>query len=143
PDSNGDGKIDVNDFNFQGIQSLLDRIAVAVGLPPHSLTATYNIATGDLKFNFTLDPWFGLGTNVQVITGPKAVVTTGLNGSGTQNEKQELVVNATGGVFKLSFKGKSTGFLPSGATAAQVRDALGGLSTIGTGSSGCGVLPTP
>jgi len=99
PDSNGDGNVDINDFNFNGINSLLDRISVAVGLSPGALKATYNVSTGDLKFNFTLDPWFGLGTGAQVVTGPRAVVTTAQNGDGGHNEKQELVVNATNVIF--------------------------------------------
>ena len=55
-----------------------------------------------------------------------------------------MIVNATNGIFKLSFKGQSTGTLcagtipivcPGGAsTETQVKNALAGLSTIGAGN---------
>ncbi|MEP7335513.1 MAG: hypothetical protein ABI717_07010, partial [Actinomycetota bacterium] len=128
PDSNNDGKIDLNDLNFDGIQSMLSRIAVSVGLPANALTATYDPVGGTLKFNFTLDPWYGLGTSVAAITGPKASVTTVVTGGGSTHEVQELVVNATGGVFKLNYAGKSTSFIlldsDATTTASHIASAL-------------------
>ena len=133
PDGNGDGQVDVKDFNFNGIQSLLDRLAVAVGLSPGALRASYNTDTNELKFNFVIDPWFGLGTSAEALTGPKAEVTTIRQGSGSQNEVQELVVNATSGVFKLSFGGESTSASrPREVSAASLQTASDGLSTIGS-----------
>ena len=134
PDSNGDGQVDAKDFNFNGIQSLLDRLEAAVGLAPNTLSASYNTDTNELKFNFVIDPWFGLGTSAEALTGPKATVTTIRQGSGSANEIQELVVNATGGKFKLSFGGESTSFQDHDVDKNSLKSALEGLSTIGSGN---------
>src|SRR4029079_2054405 len=121
PDSNGDNKVDLADLNFNGIQSLLSRIAVAIGLDANALTATYDPVTSVLKFNFQLDPWYGLGTPVEVITSPKAKVTTVVNG-GSASEVQELVLNATLGKFKLSYNGTSTDYITIGGTPPPTQE---------------------
>ena len=45
-------------------------------------------------------------------------MTTVVNG-GSASEVQELVLNATGGVFKLSYKGDSTDFITVDASAGD------------------------
>src|SRR5262249_18109515 len=96
-----------------------------------------NPDTGELKFNFNIDPWFGLGTPVDAVTGPKAVVTTVVNGTASANEVQELVVNATAGAFKLSSQGKSTDFIKflssttPGALASSIESHLNDPSVLG------------
>lgn len=56
------------------------------------------------------------------------------------NEVQTLATStATGGSFKLSFRGQTTAAIAFGATSTQIRDALRALSTIGsTGVSASG-----
>lgn len=61
------------------------------------------------------------------------VVQTGKSGdSPATSAKQNLKVEATGGQFKLSFKGQTTGDIAYNAAAASVQTELRALSTIGT-----------
>src|SRR3954454_24556669 len=52
----------------------------------------------------------------------------------TFNEVQRVAVSATGGTYKLSFKGNQTGPLAFNASAAEVQAALQGLASIGAGN---------
>lgn len=51
--------------------------------------------------------------------------------SGTRSAVQSIKVAAAQGTFKLSFEAQTTAALPFDASAAEVRDALNALSTIG------------
>ncbi len=51
------------------------------------------------------------------------------------DEVQTLTVNATGGTFKLSFDGESTGNLAYDASAGTIQTALFGLPNIGGGNA--------
>jgi hypothetical protein len=60
------------------------------------------------------------------------VVSTGKTGDApAQPAKQSLTVKASGGQFKLSFQGKSTGDLDFNASAAEVQAALQDLGSVG------------
>src|SRR5207248_1596468 len=77
PDSNGDGHVDFADFNFAGIQSLLKRLAAALGIggsqtgssDPGPLTASFDAGSKTVRFNFALTEQAGIGTNVQTTAG--------------------------------------------------------------------------
>jgi hypothetical protein len=49
------------------------------------------------------------------------------------NERQQIVVDATGGTYKLKFEGQTTTALSALATATDVQNALIALSNIGVG----------
>src|SRR4029077_8326728 len=90
PDSNGDGNITLEDFNFSSIQGLLDRLSDALGLTGTArLTANFNPTTHELTFGFSLDRTFRIGTDVTSIDAAKALVTTTREGSGSGSEIQE------------------------------------------------------
>lgn len=55
---------------------------------------------------------------------------------GQTNEVQRIEVTATGGQFRLSFEGSSTGDLAFNADSQTVRQALEGLPSIGPGNVG-------
>ena len=114
PDGNGDGKVDLQDFNFSGIQSLLTRLSAALGLGGSGtggsggpLTASYEPSTGVLAFNFSITEQAGIGTNVQVTTGPGATVVD----AGGSPDIQWIVLNADAGSpsqWTVSYGGQST-----------------------------------
>lgn len=58
-----------------------------------------------------------------------------VHNGGTQSEVQKLVLeHATGGTFKLAFKGQETAAIAFNATTTVVKEKLEGLSTIGSGN---------
>jgi hypothetical protein len=63
------------------------------------------------------------------------VVTSGFPGnSAAASAVQTLTVTATEGKYKLKFGGKETSELPYNATAGEIKTALEGLASIGTGN---------
>jgi hypothetical protein len=52
----------------------------------------------------------------------------------SEDEVQEVKFKATGGSFRLSFEGQRTGEIDCRASAGEVRSALEGLGTLGSGS---------
>src|SRR5262249_5934499 len=50
------------------------------------------------------------------------------------NEVQRLIVDATGGTFRVAYKGAATGDLPHDVSAADLKTALGNLAGIGAGN---------
>ena len=131
PDANGDGKVDLQDFNFSGIQSLLGRLTAALGLGGSGLggsggplSAGYDPATGALTFNFSLTEQAGIGTNVQVTTGAGATVVD----AGGSPDVQTIVLNANGGTFTVSYGGSTTAGMNWNDDATTiVQPALRGL----------------
>ena len=131
PDANGDGKVDLQDFNFAGIQSLLGRLTAALGLGGSGLggsggplSASYDPATGALTFNFSLTEQAGIGTDVQVTVGAGATVID----AGGSPDVQTIVLNADGGTFTVSYGGSTTSGLNWNADpTAIVGPALQGL----------------
>jgi hypothetical protein len=74
-------------------------------------------------------------------TGPSAGdVYVGESGSARDDQQDVFISNATGGTFKLSFEGQSTGALAHDAPAKEsegpgsLESALEGLATIGSGN---------
>ena len=138
PDSNGDGNITLEDFNFASIQGLLDRLSDALGLTGTArLTANFNSTTHELTFGFSLDRTFGIGTDVNSIDAAKALVTTMRDGSAAGSEIQELIVNATSGTVRLSQNGHTTSFAVGsspGTVQGQLNAAIvsGGLGLSAT-----------
>src|SRR5262249_52241680 len=133
PDANGDGRIDLSDFNFSGIQTLLDRLSDALGLTGSDrLHSDYDPSTHILKFNFSFDRTFGIGTSVASIDAAKAVVSTVRDGSGSGSEIQELIVNATSGHFNISFNNKTTANINVGASPATVQTRINTDLGLGT-----------
>ncbi|TMK23552.1 MAG: DUF4097 domain-containing protein, partial [Actinobacteria bacterium] len=123
PDGNGDGKVDINDFNFSSIQQLLDRLDGALGLPAHFLTATFNPATGDLTFPFSFNQVFGIGTGASVLSPGVDLVTSAPLGGGTQ-----FTLTAATGGFTATYKGGSaSATIAYDAPLATVQGALTGL----------------
>jgi hypothetical protein len=57
------------------------------------------------------------------------------------SERQKVVVDATGGTYKLKLAGKTTAKINATATAAQLREALEAIETIGAGN--CDVTGGP
>ena len=55
-------------------------------------------------------------------------------GTASRNEKQKIIVDATGGTFTLTFGGQTTSALAFNATAAEIQAALRALSSIGDGN---------
>ncbi|MFL5897747.1 MAG: hypothetical protein ACJ76D_04710 [Solirubrobacterales bacterium] len=69
------------------------------------------------------------------VATPTAVTNYKPDGTlATVNEAQRVLIEATGGTYRLSFKGQQTASLPFNASAAEVQAALEGLSTIGAGN---------
>lgn len=68
-------------------------------------------------------------------TGLVATVTNGTAGTRPQlvNEEQQIVVQATGGTYTLTFDGETTGAIAFDADAATVQTALEGLANIDAG----------
>jgi hypothetical protein len=64
--------------------------------------------------------------SIQSVAAP-----TIMQSSDTTHEAQELIVNATGGTYTLTFEGQTTAPLDVFAGAGEVQSALDGLSTIG------------
>src|SRR5205823_10852971 len=109
PDANGDGRFDVNDINFDSIQTLLSKLSSALGI---SLTANFDQNTKELTFEFSFDDNLGIGTPIAILTSPVASVVQVQNGASsapTQREIQLLVVNATGGKFRIGLNGTQSG----------------------------------
>jgi RHS repeat-associated protein len=66
---------------------------------------------------------------------PTEIESTTTQGSGPQDEIQTVALsNATGGTFRIAFKGQVTSPLAYNASAATVDSALEGLSTLGAGT---------
>ncbi|MFN2609284.1 MAG: hypothetical protein ABR507_00180, partial [Actinomycetota bacterium] len=122
PDSNGDGHIDVKDFNFAGIQSLLNKLTIALGIGT-PLKVIYDPATNDLKFNFSFEQRVGIGTPVITLAGAVGHVTTAVNGGAT-SEIQELVINATSGNFRLAANGHRTNLIAARAPDSTVQTRI-------------------
>ena len=105
PDANGDGKFDFKDINFDSIQSLLDKLDAMMGLAPGTLKANFDETTNELTFAFSFDDNLGLGTPVIIASAPIATIVSVQNGSSASgseaDEIQLIVVNATGGTFKI------------------------------------------
>jgi DNA-binding beta-propeller fold protein YncE len=59
------------------------------------------------------------------------------------DEQQTLTINATAGQFRLSFGSQTTGDLAFNATAATVRNALNGLSSVTAGGASVSVTGGP
>src|SRR5262249_23053034 len=57
--------------------------------------------------------------------------TTGVAVQAISNTAQQIDVDLTAGAFTLSFGGQTTGALDVGITAADLQNALNGLSSIG------------
>ncbi len=106
PDSNGDGNLTLDDLNFTSIQSLLDRLSVALGLPVGTLKANFDPAKRELTFSFSFDRTFGIGTSVDTVDAAKGSVRTVAQG-GSAAEVDELIFNGTGS-FVVSIPGHST-----------------------------------
>jgi Ca2+-binding RTX toxin-like protein len=95
-----------------------------LALPPGGVN---NYAVGQLFYDNSL-------------FGPKATVSTEVNGGPTPNngpindEVQKLTLTATSGSFTLIFAGHVTDPIPFNATEGQVQTALQNLSNIGMGN---------
>ena len=69
------------------------------------------------------------------LTGPAiATTTTVTNGTGGEDEVQQLTVDAIDGTFVLTFDGQSTAAIDFDAEASAVQSALEALGKIGTGN---------
>ena len=102
PDANGDGRVDVNDFNFSSIQNLLDRLEAALGLPSGFLKADYDPAAGTLEFNFSLDKTIGIGTGVDVAPSGAIVLDSAPDQGGP---KFTLDAGSTSAFYKVTYNG--------------------------------------
>ena len=71
------------------------------------------------------------------------VVASGGNDKPYVDEVNAVKIRATGGSFKLTFEGQSTGPLAYNASAAEVQTALNGLSTISSGGGSVSVSGGP
>jgi hypothetical protein len=137
PDANGDGKFDVNDINFDSIQTLLDKLDSAFGLSPGTLTANFDPTTKELTFEFSFDDNLGIGTPVVIDTNPVVTDVLVQNGNSSsappQKEIQLLVVNATGGTFKIGLDANESAasFLASADAHAGIQSAIEGFTVGG------------
>ena len=138
PDANGDGKFDVNDINFDSIQTLLTDLTTALGLGS-PLTANFDSTTKELTFEFSFDDNLGIGTPVAIATNPVATIVQVQNGvTGTTAEIQLLAVNGTGGTFKIGLNGLQSGAISAtGNQSAAIKSAIGSF-TIGGSAIGAG-----
>ncbi|HVC86095.1 MAG TPA: hypothetical protein VNC40_01565, partial [Gaiellaceae bacterium] len=121
PDANGDGKVDINDFNFSSIQDLLNRLTNALGLGT-PLTANFDPVTGDLTFPFSFDQVFGIGTGASVLPSGVDVVTSAPLGGGTKF----ALADSGGGNFTISYNGGSAATIPYSATLGTFSSDLSG-----------------
>src|SRR5207248_1375138 len=73
-------------------------------------------------------------TNSGGLVGGTIAAATIQNGNG--NELQQLAFGGTpsGGTFTISFAGRTTAAISSGATAATVQTALQAITTVGSGN---------
>lgn len=71
----------------------------------------------------TIKPGAVRGRNIRILVGTRSV-----------NEVQRIVIDATGGTFKVTFGGQQTGALAYNISAAALQSALEGLSTINVGN---------
>ena len=125
PDANGDGKVDVNDFNFSSIQGLLNRLTAALGLGT-ALKAEYHPSDGTLTFPFNFDQTFGIGTGVDVApTGAVAVTSAPLGGGGVFT-----LATSTAGHYTITFNGATTTDIAFNADKGTVS----GLLTLPSGA---------
>ena len=138
PDANGDGKFDVNDINFDSIQTLLNDLTTALGLGS-PLTANFDPTTKELTFEFSFDDSLGIGTPVAIATNPVATIVQVQNGvTGTTAEIQLLAVNGTGGNFTIALNGATpVSISASGNQSAAIKSAIGSF-TIGGSAIGAG-----
>ena len=130
PDANGDGKVDFNDFNFSSIQDLLDRLDAALGLAPHTLTATFNPSDGTLTFGFSLDQTFGIGTGVDIAPAGGDVVDSAPLSGGTKF----TLASPSAGNYTIAFGSSTSGTVAFGADVAAVSSAVAGLSGLPSGT---------
>jgi hypothetical protein len=112
----------------------------------------YGLYTGsdELGQTFTVVGYGRTGTGATGYSGAAGTKRAGQNrwdadANVHRNEVQVVFISGspTGGTFRLSFGGQSTGNLAYNATAAQVRSALEGLSSIGAGNIGVTGGPGP
>jgi hypothetical protein len=115
PDADNDGSVDFNDLNFDSIQGLLDKLAVAVGLAPGTIKANLDTSTNQLTFNFSFDRQLGIGTPVDVLTAPAASVAS----TSTANVQELTIGNATSGNVALTYTWKPTASTPSVASQSS------------------------
>ncbi|HET7129920.1 MAG TPA: hypothetical protein VFJ93_12675, partial [Gaiellaceae bacterium] len=131
PDANGDGRVDVNDFNFASVQGLLDRLEAALGLPTGFLHADYDPTAGTLEFNFSLDKTLGIGTSVDVAPSGALMIDLARTGG----PKFTVGPGSVSGTYKITYtgNGNSTGDLAWNASLTQVRTAVGAITGIPSG----------
>ena len=130
PDANGDGRVDVNDFNFSSIQNLLDRLEAALGLPTGFLKADYDPAAGTLEFNFSLDKTIGIGTGVDMAPSGAIMLDSAPDQGGPNFT---LDAGSTSAFYKVTYNGHSTGDLAWNASLATVSAAIAGITGIPAG----------
>ena len=140
PDANGDGKFDFNDINFDSIQSLLDRLDAMMGLAPGTLKANFDETTNELTFSFSFDDNLGLGTPVVIASQPVASVVSVQNGNSSTpaHEIQLIVVNATGGTFKVGLGANESvsSFSPTADEHLNIQSAIAGFTINGVAIGG-------
>ncbi len=132
PDANGDGRVDVSDFNFSSVQNLLDRLEAALGLTPGFLKATYDPAAGTLEFNFSLDRTLGIGTDVAVAPAGAVVLDSAKSQGGA---KFTIGAGSDSAHYKITYvvNNNSTGDLAWNADLAAVQSAIAAITGIPTG----------